>query len=145
MPESTETTASDSGPPYRIVFDGGAIGNPGKGYGSYVLYSPTGRQIHERLDYSAEHPVMTNNQAEYRTLIRALAHLREKLGERAPASRVIVQGDSQLVLFQMQGAWKVRNADLRELHGAARAIAEVFAGVTYTWHPRERSVEILGH
>ncbi len=130
---------------YNVIFDGGSLGNPGKGYGSYLLVSPTGREVHRELDYSQDSPMMTNNQAEYRTLIEALTHLQELLGERAEKADVLVEGDSQLVLNQLKGSWKVRNAGLRDLHARARELAESFGEITYQWHPRSRSVSILGH
>ena len=53
---------------YTIIFDGGSRGNPGEGYGSYELRTRAERQI-ERLTFG-DH--VTNNEAEYRTLIAAL-------------------------------------------------------------------------
>ncbi len=131
--------------PYVIIFDGGSKGNPGHGYGSYLLVSPTGREIHQELDYAEQYPMMTNNQAEYRTLIRALQRLRELLAERAETSSVRVEGDSQLVLNQLSGRWKIKNPGLRELHAEASGILPAFQKVEFRWHPRERSVRILGH
>jgi ribonuclease HI len=128
-----------------VIFDGGALGNPGRGYGSYVLESPTGRRVRNAIEYPTEDGLMTNNQAEYRTLIAALAHLRELLGERAPEEIVRIEGDSQLVLFQLKGSWKVRNLQLKTLHAQARELLEGFRDVEFTWHPRLRSVQILGH
>lgn len=137
-----------SGPgtdPYVIIFDGGSKGNPGNGYGSYLLVSPTGREVHEELDYADQYPMMTNNQAEYRTLIQALRHLRELLADRATTVNVRVEGDSQLVLNQLSGQWKIKNQGLRELHAEASTILPDFGRVEFRWHPRERSVRILGH
>ena len=74
-PLSTRTT------PYVVTFDGGADPNPGKGYGSFHIASPNGKEILERRDFSDAGPAMTNNQAEYRTLIEALRFLQQKLGE----------------------------------------------------------------
>ena len=131
--------------PYVIVFDGGSLGNPGKGYGSYLLISPTGKKVHQELDFSDDLPRMTNNQAEYRTLIEALKHLRELLAERASSTTVRVEGDSQLVLNQLSGTWKVKNLGLQILHAEAREILAAFGSVELKWHPRARSVRILGH
>ncbi|MBX3069905.1 MAG: ribonuclease HI family protein [Thermomicrobiales bacterium] len=131
--------------PYVVIFDGGSLGNPGKGYGSYLLVSPTGRQVHRELDFSEDNPVMTNNQAEYRTLIEALLNLRELLADRSATAAVRIEGDSQLVLNQLKGTWKVKNEGLRLLHTEARAILPSFGSVEFRWHPRERSVKILGH
>ncbi len=89
--------------------------------------------------------MMTNNQAEYRTLIEALRNLRQLLAERSSSSSVRVEGDSQLVLNQLGGTWKVKNEGLRALHAEAKEALAAFGSVEFRWHPRQRSVDILGH
>lgn len=131
--------------PYVITFDGGADPNPGKGYGSFHISSPTGRELVERRDYSGNGHIMTNNQAEYRTLIEALLFLREKLGDRARVEHVRVDGDSQLVINQVQGKWKVRQEELKPLRNQAAAIGSSFGSINYRWHRRTNSVRLLGH
>lgn len=127
---------------YRIVFDGGSKGNPGIGYGSYRIQaegSPWSEPY--RLEFGDG---VTNNEAEYRSLIAALDHLAEACPD--PASiEVEALGDSKLVLSQLSGAWKVKAANLRKYHRAGQAAAGRFAAVTYTWHDRKRSVDLLGH
>jgi ribonuclease HI len=142
---SAGVNKSSSAHPYVVIFDGGALGNPGQGYGSYVLDSPTGQRIRHSIEYPASDGPMTNNQAEYQTLIEALGHLRELLGDRASSETVRIEGDSQLVLYQLDGSWKVRNQVLKELHARACDLLEAFGEVEFAWHPRARSVRILGH
>ena len=132
-------------PVYRLVFDGGSLGNPGHGYGSYHVTSPRGGTLHEKLDFADRGDQVTNNQAEYLTLIRALEHLRDRLGERAKDAAVEIRGDSQLVINQLNGRWKVRNAELQPLFERARSILAEFGNVDLRWHERANSVEILGH
>jgi ribonuclease HI len=88
---------------------------------------------------------MTNNQAEYRTLIEALRFLKQKLGERAPLEHVRVNGDSQLVINQVQGTWKVRQEELKPLRNEAASIGSDFGSIAYRWHRRDNSVRLLGH
>jgi ribonuclease HI len=127
---------------YEIVFDGGSLGNPGKGYGSYRIREAGGAWAAPvRLDYGKD---VTNNEAEYRTLVAALATLAAD-GPDPAGVAVEVFGDSQLVLYQLKGDWKVRAANLAPLYSAAHAAAARFAQVTYTWQPREKSVTLLGH
>jgi ribonuclease HI len=149
MTDSRHGSASDlvlsENRPYVIVFDGGSLGNPGKGYGSYVLINPMGRELREQLEFPPDWGPLTNNQAEYHTLIRAFEHLAEQLGERKARERVRVEGDSQLVLYQISGKWKVKNAGLRPLRDRAQQLMDDFASVEVAWHPRARSVRILGH
>src|SRR5205085_2715908 len=65
---------------YLIVFDGGSLGNPGAGYGSFATFAGSDPGQVRRLDFPGS---MTNNEAEYHTLLAALRHLAEQLGPRA--------------------------------------------------------------
>ncbi len=140
--QETELRLSQAGNSYEIVFDGGALGNPGKGYGSYVI-SHDGVDIrHHRHEFGDR---ITNNQAEYRTLIEALTWLGDSVGAGASASGVIVRGDSLLVLNQLMGKWKVKNEGLRPLYMAAAHQLRRFGKVDLVWHDRSNSVKRLGH
>jgi len=126
---------------YTIVFDGGSLGNPGKGYGSFQIVDRTGVVAAERLDFGDG---VTNNQAEFRTLIRALETLREHLGGGAPAS-VAVRGDSQLVINTVNGSWKARHPELIPLRDRAVALLRGFSRTDVAWQRRSASVRVLGH
>jgi ribonuclease HI len=127
---------------YGIVFDGGSLGNPGRGYGSFRLRVGDGPWLEPvRLEFGSW---VTNNEAEYRALIAGLRRLLEVCDEPGAAS-VHVLSDSQLVVNQMKGTWKVKAANLRPLRDAARQLAGRFAGVSYAWHSRDHSLELLGH
>ena len=127
---------------YEIVFDGGALGNPGKGYGSYVI-SVRGVDLrHQRHEYGNN---ITNNQAEYRTLIDALTWLGNSIEPSANQATVTVRGDSLLVLNQLLGKWKVKNEGLRPLHTEASKQVSRFGKVHLIWHDRSNSVKRLGH
>jgi ribonuclease HI len=132
-------------PHYVLTFDGGSRGNPGIGYGSYELRTCDNRARVERREYGER---VTNNEAEYRTLIDGLtdtlATLR-RAGKDPASYRVRVQGDSQLVIRQLRGEYAVKHPAMRALHEQAAALAAQFAAVDYVWHPRARSVETLGH
>jgi probable phosphoglycerate mutase len=130
---------------YEIIWDGGSLGNPGHGYGSYLLRNPHGREIQEKLDFADLGDKVTNNQAEYLTLIRAMERLRHLLGDRAKTVSVLIRGDSQLVINQVTGAWKVKNTALRPLYLRATALLSDFGAVEFAWHPRANSVAVLGH
>jgi len=132
-------------PAYTVIFDGGSLGNPGRGYGSYELRNPQGKTIHEQLNFDHLGPTVTNNQAEYMTLIAALERLLGLLGERARSVRLVVRGDSQLVIRQLLGQWKVRNAELAPLHQRALMLLRRFGSHELVWQPRSESVKVLGH
>lgn len=127
---------------YEIVFDGGSLGNPGKGYGSYEITSNGAVIRHHRHDYGDG---VTNNQAEYQTLIEALAWLQRELGDASTSTNVTVNGDSLLVLNQLLGKWKVKNEGLRPLHQRASGLLKQFKSVALVWHDRSKSVARLGH
>jgi ribonuclease HI len=130
---------------FTITFDGGSLGNPGVGYGSYSIDGPGIASEVTRLEFSPNGEVVTNNQAEYRTLIAALEDLRAKLGSQAKGARVVVHGDSKLVIEQVSGRWKIKNAELRPLAVQARDVIASFGKVDLIWHQRSNSVDRLGH
>lgn len=134
---------------YLIIFDGGSKGNPGEGYGSFALVRcDTGEQRVVRLDFPG---LVTNNEAEYMTLIEALRTLVEKITEhdkspaRLSAYRIEVRGDSQLVVRQVNREWKARDERMRALRDEALEYLEQFGAWRLLHHDREQSVEVLGH
>ncbi len=134
-----------STPDYVIIFDGGSRGNPGPGYGSYILRTRDGREDLRRLSFEE---VMTNNEAEYRTLIAALDDLIsriQKAGKDPSHFTLEIRGDSRLVLSQLQGIFRVRAPHLRPLQEAAHERLSRFRRVRLVWQPRQASASELGH
>lgn len=127
---------------YVIVFDGGAIGNPGKGYGSFLISGPGGFKLRERMEYGDN---VTNNVAEYRTLIAALERLSGVLGDQSRAATVRIHGDSALVINQVNRDWKVKKPDLLLLRDEAIHLLSRFGASHLAWHDRRESVRELGH
>jgi ribonuclease HI len=126
---------------YLITFDGGAIPNPGKGYGSYAITDDFGRVHSVRCNLSHDIAPLTNNQAEYLTLIEAMHDLFEIDQD---WDELTIIGDSKLVLNQVTDAWECSDRLLSHL---ANAIHELQNGrpITAVWHPRAVSVRIFGH
>jgi ribonuclease HI len=127
---------------YLLVFDGGSLGNPGAGYGSYALFEGGRPGAAQRVDFPE---VMTNNEAEYRTLLRALRDLLARLGPRAAASTLEVRGDSALVIQQVLGHWKAKEDRMRVLRDEVRGVLRRFGKWRLVQQPREDSVRVLGH
>src|SRR5206468_7600167 len=100
---------------YSIVFDGGAIGNPGRGYGSYEISGPGGLAIRESVEFNDRGDLVTNNEAEYLTLTRALERLLSIVHGDSKNIGVTIYGDSALVVNQVNGVWKIKSPHLREL------------------------------
>jgi ribonuclease HI len=130
------------GADYTVVFDGGSLGNPGKGYGSYEIAGPEGTVAARQVQFGND---MTNNQAEFRALIAALEDLLERVSPRADTLSVAVRGDSQLVIRGLSGEWRVKHAGLQPLHQRAADLLRQFRNVDLAWHPRQESVRTFGH
>lgn len=130
----------------RLVFDGGSKGNPGQGYGSYALLWP-GQPQPEIIRLTFGNRV-TNNEAEYDTLINALQDLvnRVQAAGGAPTQLFVeIWGDSQLVVNQVNGAWKINKAPLQARCNQVRGLLQQFGFAALNYHPREESVALLGH
>jgi ribonuclease HI len=127
---------------FTIVFDGGSLGNPGKGYGSYEIMSQGEPVQLQREEFGGS---ITNNQAEYMTLIEALKWLASELGDDSSRATVEIHGDSKLVINQINGTWKVRNARMIPLVEEATKLLMRFGKTKVSWHPRAESVKRLGH
>lgn len=135
----------EGAPDYVIIFDGGSEGNPGFGYGSYAVITRDGRQRVRRLDFGDD---MTNNEAEYDTLIAALEDVSARLdaaGKRPADFSLEVRGDSSLVLRQVRGDWKAKDERMRRRRDMVRSLLARFGGYRLVEQPREESVKVLGH
>ena len=129
-----------------IVFDGGSIGNPGRGYGSFKIFDHDGTEIaHHELDFSDRGNRVTNNEAEYLSLIAALEYAKTLDNDPNCLTGVFVYGDSMLVIQQLLGGWKVKKANLKPLHFRASELLQAFAHYRLQWHNRINSVYHLGH
>jgi ribonuclease HI len=131
--------------PIGIIFDGGSRGNPGQGYGSYAIRWPGMSQQVVRLRFGDK---VTNNEAEYDTLIAALEATLKRLqdNEAAPeTARVDIRGDSALVINQVTGKWECKEPRLQLRCDRVRFLLQRFGGWHLTHHRREKSVETLGH
>ena len=115
----------------RLSTDGGARGNPGPAAYGYVLETPDGHVLDARGKAIG---VATNNVAEYRALVAGL----EKAVDLG-VDELEVVSDSELLVKQMRGEYKVRNPVLRELWLEAAALAERLRSVRYTAVRREHN------
>jgi len=131
--------------PIEVIFDGGSKGNPGKGYGSYAVNWPGLPQQKVRLKFG-DH--VTNNEAEYDTLIAALKAILKRLldAEADPGTaRLVIRGDSLLVIKQVKGEYKCNEPRLRMRRDRAQELLRQFGSWELIHHRREKSVEVLGH
>ncbi len=113
--------------------DGGSRGNPGPAGFGVRIEDDDGRLVAE---IRAALGVATNNVAEYRGLLAALTHLA------AHGFRVArIRSDSELLVKQMRGEYRVKHPNLLPLHREARALAARLERVTFEHIPREANTE----
>jgi probable phosphoglycerate mutase len=115
----------------KLSTDGGARGNPGPAAYGYVLETADGTVLDARGEQIG---VATNNVAEYRALIAGLESALER-----GVSELEVVSDSELLVKQMRGEYKVKNEALRELSLAAKRLERKLDKVEYTAVRREHN------
>jgi ribonuclease HI len=125
-------TLFDAAPVEATLFaDGGSRGNPGPAASGAVLVAPDGSVIDEIGEYLG---VATNNVAEWTALCigleRALEH---------GFSTLAVRLDSELVVKQMRGEYRVKHADLQPLHRRAQGLLRRFSHVDIKHVPRKQN------
>jgi ribonuclease HI len=128
-----------------VVFDGGSRGNPGQGYGAYLVQSPGRKPVIKRVEFGDNY---TNGQAEYESLIACLQYIIERLTatNRVPAQVALdIKSDSESLVNQLQGNYKVKDAGVRQRHARALELLEEFGAWIITLHSREEGAELLGH
>lgn len=110
--------------------DGGARGNPGPAAYAYVIERPGAPDIEVKCYLGRT----TNNVAEYTGLVKALEHVRE-LGGRD----IVVHSDSELMVKQMNGAYKVKNPGLLPLYREADRLRRAIGSVAIRHVYREQN------
>ncbi len=125
---------------HLLQFDGAAEPNPGPAGGAYVIFSPvTTDELGNRIRIPVQEGFKfigkaTNNEAEYTGLLLGLEQAL-KLG----ITELEVEGDSNLVVNQIQGKWKVKAANLAPHCATAMALLRKFKVVTVRYIPREEN------
>ncbi|MBI5237185.1 MAG: ribonuclease HI family protein [Deltaproteobacteria bacterium] len=103
---------------YVINVDGASRGNPGKAGAGAVIKDPEGRVVKKLKKYLG---VVTNNMAEYQALIMALEAARN-----LDIPSVKVLADSELMVKQINGVYKVKSEDLRPCYNKVKELLEGF-------------------
>lgn len=123
---------------FTIHADGGARGNPGPAGSGAIVYDAKRETILEVSEYLGE---TTNNVAEYTAIIRALAGLADALGERSKQAEVLVEMDSQLVVKQMRGEYKIKHPNMKPLAAQVKMLVPRFGSVVFKHIPREENAD----
>lgn len=118
---------------YTARIDGASRGNPGPAAYAMILRGPEGAKVAEISRCIGR---KTNNMAEYYALVAALDYA---ASQQIRALRV--ESDSELLVRQMQGRYKVRNSELRPLHERAAKLARGLDYFVIAHIPREENSE----
>lgn len=125
----------------KLYVDGAARGNPGQAGAGMALYDDTDQLIASSGSYLG--PSLTNNRAEYMALILGLEFAKECSSKNQDAknqeSDLQVFSDSELMVQQMKGVYKVKHPDLKPLHDEARQRVKNFRRVQFQHVPREKN------
>ena len=116
-----------------VHVDGGARGNPGPAAIAAVISDESGEVIHEATETIGR---ATNNVAEYRALLLGIERAKQ-LG----ATEVDLIGDSELIVKQVRGEYRVKDAGLRPLHSAAQQALGEFSEWSLRHVKRERNAD----
>lgn len=113
----------------KLYTDGGSRGNPGKSAAAFVICNLDDNVVEKSGYYIG---IATNNQAEYYGFKMGLERSRD-LG----IGRLTLFSDSQLVVNQMNGLYKVKNQELAPLYAEVKEIAQSFEKIAFVHIPRE--------
>ena len=112
-----------------IYTDGASRGNPGPSASGYEIFAGA-----KQISHAFFNGAKTNNEAEYIAIIAALKRVGEEFGY---ANTVSVHSDSELVIRQLSGKYKVKSSQLSTLHSEALSLLCKFAGYKLTNLRRE--------
>lgn len=126
-----ESTVPKAAAPWLLWADGAARGNPGPAAAGYVLDDAEGRPV---ASGGIALGRATNNVAEYKALLAGLSRALE-LGVEA----IDVRMDSELVVRQMSGIYRVKHEGLKPLFAEAQVLSRGFARFTIRHVPREQN------
>lgn len=115
----------------ELYVDGGSRGNPGPGGGGFAVFQD-GEIILKGAKFFGN---VTNNQAEYQALICGLEEIKKKLG--APA--ILCRMDSQLVVEQLNGNYKVKSPNVKPLFLKVQQLIDNFPKFSIEHIPREEN------
>ena len=119
-----------------IYTDGGARGNPGPSGIGVVIQDEKGEVLHELSTYLG---AQTNNFAEYEALIEALTLVVREYGDRLPALSLEVRMDSELVVRQLNGIYKVKEPTLKIQFARVASLRAKLPRIIFTHIRREQN------
>jgi len=121
---------------YTIHADGGSRGNPGPAGAGAVIRDALGMTVGGVSEFLG---TRTNNYAEYEAVILAFEMLKKITRQKAGQTDVTVKMDSELVVKQMKGIYKVKHPTMKEQSAKLKQAAGAFKSVTFIHVPREQN------
>ena len=125
-----------------LTFDGGSLGNPGEGYGSYNIR--IGNE--DEPSFSKQREIygdnITNNEAEYMALIKGVDKVIKLYGENI---KLNIKGDSQLVVNQINGIYKVKSKNMIPLYQKIMKMLTKISKYNIKFWRRANSEREFGH
>ena len=119
---------------FTIHADGGSRGNPGPAGAGAMIRDERGNSVASVSQFLG---IRTNNFAEYEAVILAFETLAKLVGTaKAGMTEVVVKMDSELVVKQMKGVYKVKHPTMRKQHVRLTALAATFKNVSFSHVPR---------
>lgn len=120
----------------KIYTDGGSKGNPGPAAIGIIAFLGNNKEV---FRYREDIGIATNNTAEYKAVIKALEIVIEK---NLQFSIIEFYSDSQLLVRQLNGLYKVRHEMIKEYIKTIQAlIAKINRSISFTYIPREKNTQ----
>ncbi|HEY6128422.1 MAG TPA: reverse transcriptase-like protein [Candidatus Acidoferrum sp.] len=134
-----EPPAEAKAPAWRANIDGGSRGNPGPASYGVVIRNPQGEIVTRLKKYIGR---TSNNVAEYYGLIAALDY-----AQSSNIRALRIESDSELLVKQMRGQYKVKSADLRPLYERAKKMSQTFATfrIDHVYREQNREADLLAN
>ncbi len=120
---------------FFLFTDGASKGNPGPAGAGVVLKDQKGNILAEESQFLGR---MTNNEAEYRALLLGLLTVKEHV--KGSDADLVCSIDSELVVLQLRGLYRVKAAHLRELLTKVKIEESTFSKIVYKRIPREKNI-----
>src|SRR5215467_4664566 len=137
--EATSETKSATAAAYRINIDGGSRGNPGPAAYGVLIRDARGEAVAKLKKYIGR---FTNNVAEYYGLIAAMDYAQSH-----SIRAIRVESDSELLVKQMSGLYKVKSADLQPLYERAKKMSQAFESfrIDHVYREQNREADALAN
>ena len=117
-----------------LFFDGASRKNPGESGSGWYITSPNQSASKKGYAYTG---IKTNNQAEYNGLLNGLKEIKKEYSLKNLS--LTIKGDSELIIKQLKGDYKVKSKNLRPYYLEVQKILNEIPNISFEWIPREEN------